>query len=217
MSSGFLNTYVLDTNSIVNLYLLELGGKKVLDKIPAAYIPEKVYREEIPRIIRKENISIDDLDSYCLSRPNVKKVLTREFSRCIEFTNSWIKSKYYFNPLDEGELHCLALSLLLSRKNKFFIVLITEEKTETVEIIREFMNLQRVGIVLSPVELMINLYCRERAIKESQIKQAIREYKLRVKKKREGDIGDINEILADLCRQKGISKDLCSQECFVKF
>jgi len=210
MTSGFLNTYVLDTNAIINLYLLELGGKKVLDKIPVVYIPEKV-RQELYRVIRRENI--DDLYSYCLSRPNVKMIPTSEFSQCVNFTKFWIKSKHHFNPLDEGELQCLALSLLLSRKNKFFIALVTEENTETVEIIREFMALQRVGVVLSPIELMISLYCRERIIKENQIKRAIREYQLRLKRKK-GDFGDIDEMLADLCRKKGISKNLCSQECF---
>jgi len=207
---SFLNTYVLDTNAIISLYLTELGGTKVIDKISVIYIPDYVFREELLPAIRKE--SIDNLDSHCRSRPNIEIVPTSEFSQCIKFVKSWMKAKFHHIPIHKGELFCLALSLFLSRKNKSFVILITEEKRETVKIIEEFMNLQKIGIILSPIELLISLYCREKFIKEHQIKLAIKDYKLR--RKRVENIN--NRILSELCRQKGFLEKYCSQECFQK-
>ena len=123
--SCFLS-YVLDTNAIINLYSLELRGEKILDKLSKQskiYLPDKV-REELFNVIRREGID-HEVYNYILSKPYIKKVPNSKFDQCIRFVRDWVKSIHGYNPLDEGELYCLALSLFLSRKNRSFIIMIT--------------------------------------------------------------------------------------------
>lgn len=172
-------TFVLDTCSLVNCSR-ELAGQKILallDQIFHVVLPEKVYEE-------LSTIRVQDPNLLTAARGfiEVRKELVRETSEyagCLNVVKEWFdqnKMSKEFSNLHAGEIHCLALALYISKRERKFVILLTDDFKARRKGLLRFVLAQQIGIVRSTAEAVVLLYALERAIGESHATAAIQDF-----------------------------------------
>lgn len=172
-------TFVLDTCSLVNCSR-ELAGQKILALLYQMFhivLPEKV-NEELSTIRVKD----PDLLTFARGFIDVRKELVRETSEyacCLNVVKEWFdqnKMSKEFSDLHPGEIHCLALALYIAKRERKFVILLTDDFKARRKGLLRFVLAQQIGIVRSTAEAVALLYALEQGIGESHAMAAIQDY-----------------------------------------
>jgi hypothetical protein len=186
--SGNKQICIVDTDSLLFAFRLELRPEKAIQKISRRFdliIPEKVVEEYADktkrRLLREYDDVKQDIDLFLERRKDDGKIVKNDvYSHCLQYAERWFnlvgKQEEYKNKIDEGERHCMALGLFLSRKNEQCLYLVTDDFTAIDAGIRLFVKKQRIGLVYSLPELIILNYLLDRGIPELNVRAFINDY-----------------------------------------
>jgi len=179
---------ILDTNSLLFSFKLDVRPERAIDKIIRRFnlaIPEKIleeYTSKAKKGLLKEYDNIkQDIDLFFRRMKSEGRIFeTRNYFHCLKYTERWFnlmgKQEEYKNKIDEGEKHCIALGLFLSRKNEKCLYIVTDDFDAVDAGIRLFVERQKIGLVFSLPELMTMNYLIDRGVLELNIKSFISDY-----------------------------------------
>lgn len=208
---------VLDADSIVIGFVLELGGIKLIDwlsRIFQIYIPFFVIKQELKKTSKDYNVDVEEIRRklYAL---NVKVIANEYFSHCLDFAENWLNESDL--SIDDGERFCLALSLYLSRNFNDFVFLITDDFRARSKALDEFVDMQKIGVALSSPDIILHSFARNRNISGDQTLRSFQDFfsKMPAKKTLYLEIKKrYMQFYERICRKAGLSRHLCTQQCF---
>ncbi|MCS7109701.1 MAG: hypothetical protein NZ903_02815 [Candidatus Micrarchaeota archaeon] len=171
---------VIDSCGLINCSR-ELAGMRILDLLDQVYsivLPEKIL-EEVSEIHKTRKW---DLLDYALKFITARKEIiksTNEYHKCLNVIKRWFDKQGMsenFRKFQPGELHCMALSLYLSRNEKRAVTLVTDDFKARYDGLEDFVISQQVGLVKSTAEIVVHLYTLIRGISELHVVATINDY-----------------------------------------
>lgn len=207
---------VLDTDSILIGVSLELGGTKIIDwlsKIFDIYIPFFVIKHELKGASKDYKLDIQEIRRK-LHDIKVKVIVNEYFDSCLKVIRKWLNKSNL--DIDEGERSCLALSLYLSRNQKNFIFLITDDFRARDEALDKFVYGQKIGVTLSSPDMILYAFARNRDVSSAQTLCSLQNFfaRMQVKKRASEKKRKYMESYVQMCRKAGLAFHLCQQQCF---
>jgi len=209
----------MDTNSIIISHYFEsqdilFGPNNYLsgfDEYFLKYTPNYIFRNELNRALTDYEDNFRDMvmrnvtETFCISHYS-------EWNTCLHYVEWWLTRNHY--RIAEGEKRCLSLALYLSRNKNSTIYLLSDD-FRAIDIISEFMKIQRIGYANTTMDIVLEIYARKNAIRKEQVLMLFQEYRNLIPKLRGPIIPNTDiELLNVLCRLVGISRHICRQDCY---
>jgi hypothetical protein len=204
---------------------VECPPKHAIDRIDKqfdVFFPSKVLEEYRTRLAkgqlkRYEDVR-PDIDLFFLQKKKTGKLIDeRIYVHCLEYVKRFFsltgKQKEYY-ALDEGEKHCVALGLYLSRRTKGCVLVLTDDFRAREAGIDLFVCRQCLGLVRSFLGAMVFIYCVNKDIPEWRILTIVNEYFALNPPKRASMVDFKEKILGDIklcCKRQNF--DRCSLSC----
>jgi len=166
---------IMDTDSLLFSFRLDCPPKRVIDRVDHQFdlfFPYEVLEEYKNRVRKGQLKSYDyvksDIDLFFARKIKEDKVVKEEiYSHCLKYLHRWfnligMQNEYY--TLGEGEKHCIALGLHMSRKDKKCLIIMTDDFEARNAGIDLFAYRQRMGLVSSLLGTMVFIYFVNRDI-----------------------------------------------------
>jgi hypothetical protein len=173
------NLCVPDASSIIFSTKIELAGNKLIDLLNREYkviISEKVKEECADRTRTTEIEVKEDVDRFMYIK-NEDIVYSSFYEDCLKVVKRWFnrKNMQRFSDLGGGEKHCTALALYLNHvKSNKVVVLIDDFKASS--LIKDLLNEQKIGMLESIPDFIIQCYNWSRTITQNQVLAALSTY-----------------------------------------
>lgn len=178
---------IMDTDSLLFSFRLDCPPTRVIDRVNQAFdlfFPQKVCEEYKRRLLEGKLKSYDavtpDIDLFFQQKRRENRIIKEDvYSHCLESVKRWfnlIKWQKEYYALGEGEKHCIALGLYLSRRNKNNLIVMTDDLDARDAGIDVFASRQQLGLVRSLLGTMVFIYFTNRDITEPRIRGLINEY-----------------------------------------
>jgi len=176
-----------------NLWLTNIINRKkvfskifevTLDKQFDLFLPEKVFQEYLGKLSKGQLEGYDDvrpfIDLYFKrKRTEGKLIEEKTYTECLKYVKRFFfligKQKKY-RALGEGEIHCIALGLYLSRKIKRGVFVLSDDFGAIDAGIDTFVYKTCFGSVRSLLEAMVFLYCISRDIPVLRMYNLVKDY-----------------------------------------
>lgn len=215
----------MDTDSLLFSFRLDCTPKLVIDRVNQSFdlfFPYKVYEEYKSKFIKGQLKGYDyvksDIDLFFQRKTKEDRVIPEEvYSHCLEYVHRWfnlIKKQEQYYTLDEGEKHCIALGLYLSRRNRNCLIVMTDDFRARDAGIDLFARRQQLGLVRSLLGTMVFVYFTNRDVTEQHMRHLISDYFNLTKPKSAGMRNFRKKILDDInwsCRMQSSHK--CRLSC----
>ena len=169
MTQGDKPICIMDTDTLLFSFKLDLLPMRAIDRVNQRFdlvFPYKVfeeYKNQCKRGLARDYESVrSDIDLFFEERKRKDKIIEeRLYSHCLKYLHRWfnlvgMQRTYY--ELNEGERHCIALSLYMSRQKKKRLFVITDDFDARDAGIDLFICRQRIGLVYSLPGVMILTY-----------------------------------------------------------
>lgn len=220
-----LDLCIMDSCSIITACKLELASQKIIDRIVDTYsniyIPKYLINYEIGDVIDREknrkNIEDEDIKKIrgFIKNESFTEIELYKYKQCIKVALRWYNKRNYikeFKEIDDGDKHCLGASLYLSRLYKKPVYLLSEDfQLGEKQRLKEFFEKQKIGTIISSLDLMIYFYLTKPEIDKNQTTCAFSDYfTLYASEKRQTDY---MRLLENSCRSLGRADNICKVEC----
>jgi hypothetical protein len=206
---------VLDTDSIVVGFFIELGTIKLIDLLSSIfdiYIPFFVIKDELRSALTDYEIDVEDVRRK-LHHIQAKVIPNETFDSCLKVIERWL-NKDKLN-IDAGERFCLGLSLHLSRDLNNFVFLVTDDLRARQVALDKFVSRQKIGATLSSPDIILYAFARNRNISSDLVISSFQNFFGKMPAKKTADKKqEYMESFNEICRKVGLSNRLCTQECF---
>ena len=227
MIEGCKPVCIMDTDSLLFSFKLNCPPKWAIDRINQQFdlfFPYKVFEEykndfAEGRLSAYDDVRLD-IDLFFKRKMNNDRVITQEvYSNCLKFVKRWFNLKgkqLEYSNLGEGEKHCVALGLHLSRIKKEGLIVMTDDFRAINAGFDRFVIKQRVGLIHSLLGIMLFIYFVNRDISSSGILGIVNDY-FHINQAKHYDFEQFKqEILEDLkhsCREQNFYN--CGLSCLI--
>lgn len=187
MTKGCKPICIMDTDSLLFSFKLECPPVRAINRISRhfdLFFPYKVLEESKNNIKGKNGRIYDDvkfnIDLFFKRKIKENRVFTEDvYSNCLKHIHRWFnlieeEEKYY--TLGDGEKHCVALGLYLSRIKKESLIVITDDFRAINAGFANFVAGQRVGLISSLIGTMLFIYFINKDISELRIRGIVNDY-----------------------------------------
>lgn len=178
---------IMDTDTLLFSFRLDFPPDRVINRIDRQFdlfFPCKV-KEEYQNKLRKgllrdyEDI-VPDINLF-FSRKNDENKLQDEkvYSHCLKYLQRFfnlMKMQEEFRKLEDGEKHCVALGLHMSRLMKDYVIIATDDFPARKSGVDLFVCRQFVGLVRSLLGTMVFVYCVNTDISELRMRTLVDAY-----------------------------------------
>ena len=160
---------IMDTDSLLFSFRLDCPPRWVIDRFDKQfdlYFPRKVveeYKDNFRKGRLKGYDSVKaDIDLFLDRKMKIGRVVDEKvYSVCLKYLKRWFsligKQKEYYS-LGEGEKHCVALGLYMSRRHKECLIVMTDDFRARNAGIDLFICRQRTGMISSLLTGMLFIY-----------------------------------------------------------
>jgi len=177
----------MDTDSLLFSFKLNLYPERVIDRLKDRFdlvLPYKVFEEYNNKVkkgmLKEYDIIKSDIDIFFKQMMKDGKIYDyKKYSYCLKYIKRWFNLmglQKQFHKIDDGEKHCIALGLFLSRYNKKCLFVITDDFEAIKAGIETFVKKQKIGLVYSIPDIMIWTYLVDKRVSRSHIRGFINDY-----------------------------------------
>jgi len=175
---------IMDTNSLLFSFKLDLLPMRAIERVNQRFdlvVPHKVFEEYKNLSRRRKDYELvrSDIDRFFGELKRKGKIIEEKvYSHCLNYVHEWFNltgMQRLFDTLGEGEKHCIALGLYMSRQRKECLFMITDD-FDAREGIDFFFCRQRIGLVYSLPGVMILTYLSNRDVSTQRILGFINDY-----------------------------------------
>lgn len=216
---------IMDTDSLLFSFRLDCPPTRVIDRVDQAFdlfFPKKVYEEYTGKRLKGKLRSYEpvrsDIDLFFEQKKRKDRIIEEKiYSHCLKSLQRWFDSigrHREYCTLGDGEKHCIALGLYLSRRNKNCLFVMTDDFDAIDAGIDVFACRQQLGLVRSLLGTMVFIYLTSRDITETRMRGLVNDY-FDLNKPKSANICAFREkILEDIkrsCRVQSYQK--CKLSC----
>jgi hypothetical protein len=216
---------VIDTDTLLYSFKLQCPPtKRVIEKIDSQfeiYLPEKVFEEYKNKLSKGQLADYDDIRAFIdvffkKKRQESKLIGESEYFDCLTYVRRYycLKGKQReFEKLGQGEIHCIALGLSLSRKIKNAVFVFSDDFKAIDAGMGLFVYTTCFSSIRPLLEAMVFTFSVSNDIPELMLRNLVKEYFTINNPKKAKMIeyqNSILEIIGLSCRaQKNCSKISC--------
>lgn len=219
---------IMDTGSLLFSFRLDCPPRLVIDRVDQAFdlfFPYKVYKEYKGKLIKGQLKSYDsvrpDIDLFFRRKIKEDRIIQEKvYFYCLKYVHRWFnligKQEEYYT-LGEGEKHCIALGLHLSRRNRKCLIVMTDDFNARDAGIDVFACRQQLGLVRSLLGTMVFIYFTNRDITELYIRGLVNDYFNLNRPKSTSMLSFRKKIIEDIkwsCRRQSYQK--CRLSCLTQ-
>jgi len=178
---------ILDTDTLLFSFKLDCPPNKVIHRLDQQFellFPHKVQEEyENKRrqgTLREYDDVISDINLFLKKKNDQKKVIEEHvYWHCLKHLKRFfnkMKMQKQYHTLGEGEKHCAALGLYMSRLTRDCVIVVTDDFGARKAGIDLFVYRQFVGLVRSLLSTMVFVYCVNTNIPDSRMLGLVNDY-----------------------------------------
>lgn len=178
---------IMDTDSLLFSFKLECPPVRAIDRISRhfdLYFPYKVLEESKNNIKGQNGRIYDDIkfdiDLFFKQKMKEGRVYTEDaYSSCLKHVHRWfnlIGEQEKYHILGDGEKHCVALGLYLSRVKKENLIVMTDDFRAINAGFDIFVAGQRIGLISPLIGTMLFIYFINKDISEVRIRGIVNDY-----------------------------------------
>jgi len=187
MMKGNKPICVMDTDTLLFSFKLDCPPNRVIDRLDRQFdlfFPHKV-KEEYENKVRQGVLGdyddfIPDINLFLKRKSSQKRLVEeRKYSHCLKYLQRFFNlmgMQERYNKLGDGEKHCVALGLFMSRIRKDCVIVATDDFGAREAGIDLFVCKQFIGMVRPLLGAMVFVYCVSTDIPEWRMRTLVKEY-----------------------------------------
>jgi hypothetical protein len=178
---------IMDTDSLLFSFKLECPPKGVIDRFDKQFdlfFPRKVVQEYRGGIRSGKLKNYDDvksdIDLFIDQKDRAGRIVDDAiYSDCLKYVKRWFDltgKQEIFYTLGDGEKHCVALGLHMSRKNKKCLVVMTDDFRARNAGVDVFVDKQQIGLISSLLTGMLFVFFVSTDLSGSYMRGLVNDY-----------------------------------------